>query len=80
MVELKHQVRPVNVKVVTRLDGTVVFARYLEISNTGKSPAALSHVCPWSGVLWNTDTALHRHHSNANPAFDERGRSKFTLG
>lgn len=79
-VELKHQVRPVSVKVVTRLDGSPVFARYLEITNTGKAPAALGSVSPWSGVLWNTNTALPRHHTNVNPAFDERDRSKFTLG
>jgi len=80
VVELQHQVRPVTVKVVTRLDGSPVFARYLEITNTGKAPAALGSISPWSGVLWNTNTAQPRHHTNANPAFDERGRSKFTLG
>jgi len=80
VVELKHQVRPVTVKVVTRLDGSPVFARYLEITNTGGAPAALGHVTPWSGVLWNTNTTLSRHHTNMNPAFDERGRSKFSLG
>ena len=79
-VELKHQIRPVTVKVVTRLDGSPVFARYLEITNTGKVPAALSSVTPWSGVLWNTNTALPCHHTNVNPAFDECGQSKFTLG
>ena len=41
VVELKHQVRPVTVKVVTRLDGSPVLARYLEITNTGRKPAAL---------------------------------------
>ena len=80
VVELKHQVRPVTVKVVTRLDGSPVLARYLEITNTGQAPAALGSVSPWSGVLWNTNTALPRHHTNVNPAFDERTRSKFTLG
>ena len=80
VVDLKHQVRPVKVKVVTRLDGSPVFARYLEITNTSQAPAALGSVSPWSGVLWNTNTALPHHHTNANPAFDERGRSKFTLG
>lgn len=56
VVELRHQVRPVTVRIVTRLDGTPFFARYLEITNTGKSPAALGHVAPWSGLLWNTGT------------------------
>ena len=56
VVELRHQVRPVAVKVVTRLDGTPFLARYLEITNTGSIPAALGHVAPWSGLLWNTTT------------------------
>jgi alpha-galactosidase len=80
VVELKHQVRAVNVKVVTRVDGSPVFARYLEITNTGVAPAALGSISPWSGVLWNTNTALPYHYTNANPAFEERGRSKFSLG
>jgi alpha-galactosidase len=80
VVELNHQVRPVRVRVVTRLDGSPVLARYLEITNTGKAPAALSRVSPWSGVLWNTATDKPRHYSNLNPAFDETARSKFTLG
>lgn len=52
VVELRHQVRPVTVKVVTRLDGTPFLARRLEITNTGKAPAALSRISPWSGLLW----------------------------
>lgn len=54
VVELRHQVRPVTVKMVTRLDGSDFMVRYLEITNTGDSPAALSHVSPWSGMLWQT--------------------------
>jgi len=53
VVELRHQVRPISVKVVTRLDETPFLTRFLEITNTGEAPAALSHVCPWSGVLWH---------------------------
>ncbi|MEI6914452.1 MAG: glycoside hydrolase family 36 protein [Armatimonadota bacterium] len=55
VVELKHQVRPVRLKVVTRLDGSSVLVRWLEITNTGTVPSALSRVSPWSGRLWNTD-------------------------
>lgn len=51
VVELRHQVRPVTVKVVTRLDGTPFMVRYLEITNTGAAPAALAAVSPWSGDL-----------------------------
>ncbi len=79
VVELKHQVRPVTVKVVTRVDGTPVLARYLEITNTGEQPAALNAISPWSGVLWQKAQWLHV--ANFNPAFEERdGRSKFSLG
>jgi len=80
VVELRHQVRPVSLKVVTRLDGTSVLVRYLEITNTGKLPAALGSVSPWSGILWVTHTDQPYHLTNANPAFEERGKSKFTLG
>ena len=51
VVSLHHAVRPVTVRVHMLLDGTPVMARWLEISNTGALPAALSAACPWSGVL-----------------------------
>ena len=56
VVELRHAVRPVTVKVVTRLDGTSILARWLEITNAGTAPAALSAVSPCSGMFWNTQT------------------------
>ncbi|MBN1350374.1 alpha-galactosidase [candidate division KSB1 bacterium] len=59
VVELRHQVRPVTLKVITRLDGTPFLVRRLEITNTGKAPAALSHVSPWSGMLWTWRQADH---------------------
>ena len=80
VVELRHQVRPITVKVVTRLDGTPMLARRLEITNTGKEPAALGSLAPWSGVLWNTNTERPYHFQNMNPSFDERAKAKFTLG
>ncbi len=52
-VELRHLVRPLTVKVVTRLDGTPFLVRSLEVTNTGHSPAALSRISPWSGLLWS---------------------------
>jgi alpha-galactosidase len=80
VVELRHQVRPVTIKVVTRVDGTPVLARYLEITNTGDKPAALGAVSPWSGVLWHADKSRPLL-SERNPAFEERdGRSRFSLG
>ncbi len=55
VVTLRHLLRPISVNVVTRLDGTPVLARWLEITNTGAVSAALAHVSPWSGMLWNAD-------------------------
>jgi alpha-galactosidase len=80
VIELRHQLRPVTLKVITRLDGTSILTRYLEISNTSDAPAALASVSPWAGVLWNIDTARANHYSNANPAFDSRSKAKFALG
>jgi len=54
VVELRHTVRLVTVGVVTRLDGTPILTRWLEITNTGSAPAALSAISPCSGMLWNT--------------------------
>jgi alpha-galactosidase len=53
VVELTHEYRPVIIKIVTRLDGSPILVRYLEITNTGKAPASLSKVCSISGLLWN---------------------------
>lgn len=73
VVELKHQIRPISVKVVTRLDGSPILARWLEITNTGDKPAALSKVSPWSGLLWNSP-------SEVNPSVKDGTGHKFTLG
>lgn len=80
VIELKHQLRPVTVRVVTRLDGTPILARYLEITNTGAAPAALGSLAPWSGVLWNTSAEQPEHYTHANPAFNGYAQSKFLLG
>jgi alpha-galactosidase len=58
-VTLRHTVRPVSVRVCTLLDGTPVLARWLEVTNTGERPAALSAAFPWSGVL-HTGSLLGR--------------------
>ena len=50
VVTLRHAVRPVTVRVHTKLDGTAVIARWLEVTNTGKHPAALAVACSWSGA------------------------------
>jgi alpha-galactosidase len=51
VLELSHSIRPVQVKIHTRLDGTPFLVRWLEVTNTGQNPAALSAVSPWCGVL-----------------------------
>ena len=51
VISLRHQVRPVAVKVHTRLDGSPVLTRWLEVTNTGDRAAAVGAVASWSGVL-----------------------------
>lgn len=63
VVTLIHKVRPVTVKVHTRLDGTPILTRWLEITNSGEKPAALAAVSSWSGVLRKND----RWRSSVNP-------------
>ncbi len=48
---LVHEVRPVSVRVCTEADGTGFMSRWLEITNAGHAPAALSSVDVFSGVL-----------------------------
>ncbi len=54
IVTLKHAVRPVTVKVHTKLDGTPVLTRWLEVTNAGAQAAALAAAYSWSGVLQRT--------------------------
>ena len=75
VVELRHQVRGISIKVVTRLDGTPFLVRYLEITNTGSAPAALNYVAPWTGLLWNSEAPAQKNshltinHSSQSPAY-----------
>ena len=46
VVTLRHALRPVTVKVHTRLDDTAFLVRWLEITNTGDRPAAIAEVFP----------------------------------
>ena len=72
---LKHSLRPVEVDVCTRLDGTPYITRWLKITNTGTSPAALSKVSPFCGTLWQNDfmaqnymeTSLSKHRECETP-------------
>lgn len=52
IVELVHLIRPVRVKVHTRIDGSRFIERWLEITNEGDMPSALFRVYPISGMLW----------------------------
>jgi alpha-galactosidase len=72
VITLRHKVRPVTVKVHTKLDGTAVLTRWLEITNTGTHPAALSVACPWSGVMQKTNR--WRSH------LDGAGASLYSIG
>ncbi len=54
VVELESEIRPVRVRIHTRLDGTAVLTRWLEIVNLSDKPAALSKLAPWSGLLTRT--------------------------
>jgi alpha-galactosidase len=65
VITLEHTLRPVTVKIHTKLDGTAVLTRWLEVTNTGKQPAALAVACPWSGVLRKTDR--WRSHLDGSP-------------
>ena len=53
VMSLKHRIRPVSVNVITRLGGTNAIVRYLEITNTGESHAALSGLSVFSGLIWD---------------------------
>lgn len=60
IVRLIHRVRPIEVCVHTLLDGTSFLVRWLEITNRGSQPAALTSVAPWSGLLWHVPTYQSR--------------------
>ncbi len=55
VITLNHSLRPVTVKIHTRLDGTAVLTRWLEIRNTGNRPAAVAAADSWCGVLQKID-------------------------
>ena len=69
VVTLRHALRPVTVKVHTRLDDTAFLVRWLEITNTGDKPAAIAQVSPWSGMVWAIGGPPQR---TVRPYFPER--------
>ena len=72
VIELEHELKPVKVYVHTRLDGTGIIERWLEIENLGNEHQALGRVCPWSGRLWTVD--------NYPELMGPEDRDVFTLG
>jgi alpha-galactosidase len=53
-VELQSTARPITVKLNTLMHGQSIMVRWLDITNTGAKPTAITSVSPWSGVLWET--------------------------
>ena len=72
---LSHTLRPVKLNVCTKLDGTPFISRWLEITNTGDRPAALSKASPFCGILWqnnffvwdNIETSVSKHKKLETP-------------
>ena len=67
VVTLRHEIRPVQVRVHTRLRGTGFIERWLEVVNLGDAPMALSRIAPLSGLLFLVDD-LKQH--GAKPQFE----------
>jgi len=59
-VELKSTTRPISVKLQTLMHGGPVMVRWLEITNTGTKPTAITRVSPWSGILWDDANYVER--------------------
>jgi alpha-galactosidase len=66
-VELESTARPVLVKIRTLLSGGPVIVRWLEITNRGSRPTAITRVSPWSGVLWDTADYRERLEPGTKP-------------
>jgi alpha-galactosidase len=69
-VELESIVRPLRVKVQTLLSGGPVMVRWLEVTNTGEHPTAISNVSPWAGQLWHTPNFAEKLQPNSENVYD----------
>jgi alpha-galactosidase len=58
--ELASNARPISVRVHTLLFGGPVMVRWLEVTNTGNKPTAITAVSPWSGLIWDTGNYQER--------------------
>ncbi len=52
VVELRHRVRPVGVRVHTQLDGSPFLIRWLEVINLSDRSIGLTQLACWSGLVW----------------------------
>lgn len=69
-IELASTTRPISVKVHTLLHGGPVMIRWLDITNTGSKPTAITKVSPWSGMLWNSNGYKERIQENGEAPFE----------
>jgi len=69
-IELESTARPIHVKVNTLLSGGPVMVRWLEVTNTGQRPTAISNVSPWSGQLWHTPNFAEKLQPNATNVYE----------
>lgn len=57
VVELESEIRSVRVRLHTRIDGTPILTRWIEVTNLSDKPAAISKLVPASGLLFRTKNA-----------------------
>jgi alpha-galactosidase len=69
-IEFQSTARPIAVKLHTLLHGSSVMVRWLEITNTGAKPTAITQVSPWSGILWDDSNYAERIKSGTEAPFE----------
>lgn len=77
---LLHRQRQLKVEVHTELDDTPFFARHLVITNVGEAPAALSHVSPWSGLVWQLNGSPEQKIPSVPAFWDNVDLANFPAG
>lgn len=69
-IDLESSVRPIRVKIQTLLSGAPVLERWLEITNTGNRPTAISNVSPWAGQVWHTPDFAEKLAPDSEDVYD----------
>ena len=69
-VEFQSTARPISIKLHTLVHGGPVMVRWLEITNTGTKPTAITRVSPWSGILWDSSNYAERIQAGSEPPFE----------